>query len=333
MKLTEIGEFGFIERFKHKYDHLISTNDLGIGDDCAVLSINDTEKHLITTDLLIEDIHFVKDKISPEQLGYKSLAVNLSDIAAMGAQPLYSFLSIGIPVNTYVEYLDRFMQGYYQLSEKYNTPLMGGDTTKSVDRLVINIAVFGKCVPSEMRLRSMAQSGDLICVTGNLGDSAGGLKIVLDKLETSNINKELIKRHNLPEPMVNEGLWLAKQNAVHAMIDISDGIASDLNHILKASEKSAIVELDKLPVSNSLKEACKKYSWNIYNLAAGGGEDYELLFTIAKTNYEKVNSEFKKQFNKPLYPIGEIRNGNSGIRWLDHGRKVKTGKLGFDHFG
>ncbi|MDA3853715.1 MAG: thiamine-phosphate kinase, partial [Bacteroidales bacterium] len=280
MKLKEIGEFGFIGRFAHRFDDLVKEDDHGIGDDCALLSISESENHLISTDLLIEDVHFLKDKITPEELGHKALAVNLSDIAAMGGQPLYSFLSIGIPKDTDVHYLDRFMEGYHQLSEKYHVPLMGGDTTSSGDQLIINVAVVGTCAKQETRLRSMAQDNDIICVSGSLGDSAGGLKVRLDKLALTHDKKALIQRHHLPEPRIKEGRFLAQQNGTHAMMDISDGIASDLNHILKSSNKSAVVELNTIPTSQLLQEIAKQENWNLASLATSGGEDYELLFTV-----------------------------------------------------
>ena len=138
---------------------------LGIGDDCAIIPCNDSEDYVITTDLLIEDIHFLKDRITPVELGHKALAVNLSDIAAMGAKPVGSFLSVGIPAETKVEYLDDVMLGYHNLSRKYNVPLLGGDTTKSKEYLTINVGVVGKCLKGSARLRSMAQEDDVVCVT------------------------------------------------------------------------------------------------------------------------------------------------------------------------
>jgi thiamine-monophosphate kinase len=332
MKLTEIGEFGFINRFSNKFDSLIKNSDMGIGDDCAIISINETDCYVATTDLLIEDVHFLKNKISPSELGYKSLAVNLSDIAAMGAQPLYSFLSIGIPEATNIDYLDGFMAGYQKLSEKFGVPLMGGDTTKSIDKLVINVLVIGQCKKSKIRLRSMAQNGDLLCVTGNLGDSAAGLKVMLDKLELNSQNKELIQRHHLPEPRINEGQFLAKQDSVHAMMDISDGIASDLTHILKDSQKSATVHLDKLPTSDLLQKSASINNWDIFDLASAGGEDYELLFSLSPKNFEQVNSEYKKLFLKQISVIGEISDGQPKIKWLKNGTEIKNGKSGFNHF-
>ncbi|MBE9469150.1 MAG: thiamine-phosphate kinase [Bacteroidetes bacterium] len=332
MDLKDIGEFGFIKRFANKFDSFIKEEELGIGDDCAVMPINETDNFVVTTDLLNEDIHFIKDKISPEELGHKSLAVNLSDIAAMGAEPKFSFLSIGIPSHVSVEYLDAFMTGFYALSEKYKVPLMGGDTTKSADKLTINVAVIGQCKKTEMHLRSMAKEGDLICVTGFLGDSAAGLNVILNDLELSPENKYLVQKHHVPEPRINEGMWLAKQKSVHAMMDISDGISSDLMHILDASAKSAHVHTEKLPISNSLRNAAIKNNWDPVELASAGGEDYELLFTVDAKNFDSLQKEYKTHFSEEIFIIGEIKQGQAEISWFNNGKNIIINKNGFNHF-
>lgn len=332
MKLKEIGEFGFIGRFAHRFDKLIQEGDTGIGDDCALLSISDTEYHLVSTDLLIEDVHFLKDKISPEELGHKALAVNLSDIAAMGGQPLYSFLSIGIPKDIEVNYLDSFIEGYHRLSEKYQVPLMGGDTTSSEDKLTINVAVIGRATKGEARLRSMAQEGDVICVSGPLGDSAAGLKVLLEQYTATQDKLALTQRHHLPEPRINEGLWLAQQSGVNAMMDISDGIASDLKHILKASGKSAELEITDIPSSLLLQRVAQQEGWNIETLATSGGEDYELLFTISAETFDHINTSFQQEFGKPIYAIGNISKGNGETTWKKNDKEISLTASGFNHF-
>jgi thiamine-monophosphate kinase len=332
MDLKDIGEFGFIKRFAHQFDGFIENKDMGIGDDCAVISINESENYVVTTDLLIEDVHFLRNRISPWELGYKSLAVNLSDIAAMGAEPKFSFLSIGIPKNIKVEYLDELMKGFHALSAKYRVPLMGGDTTKSTDKLVINVAIIGQCKKAETHLRSMAKEGDLICVTGYLGDSSGGLNVLLNNLELNTDNQFLIQKHHNPEPRINEGRWLARQKSVHAMMDISDGISSDLIHILDASGKSADIHVDKLPLGKTLQDVAEKNNWNSIEMASSGGEDYELLFTIEADDFHKVKKEYELQYLTGISVIGEIKEGNTGITWLKNGIKITNNKNGFNHF-
>jgi thiamine-monophosphate kinase len=332
MKLKEIGEFGFIERFKPLFGGLVQGAQVGIGDDCAIIPANDKEDWLVTTDLLMEDVHFLRNEIKPEELGYKSLAVNLSDIAAMGGTPLGSFLSIAIPADMEVACLDAFMQGYHQLSSKYNTPLLGGDTTKSLKHLAINVCVIGKCPKGKARRRSMAQAGDVIAVTGNLGGSAGGLQVLLQKRSYAGLSAELVQNHHLPEPRLNEGLFLAGFDGIHAMMDISDGVASDLVHILKASGKSAVVDTDKLPFSETLRQMADEFGWDAIELAASGGEDYELLFTVAPEDWQLVQKEFTQKFGKPLYAIGKITDGEARINWQRNGQTISFRKSGFNHF-
>lgn len=331
MKINEIGEFGFIKRFSPMFSELLPNQTVGIGDDCAIIP-NGDEDWLISTDLLMEDVHFLRNDISPENLGHKSLAVNLSDIAAMGGTPIGSFLSIAIPKEVEVEYLDAFMKGYFDLSKKYNTPLLGGDTTKSLKHLAINVCVIGKCAKGMAKQRNMAHHGDTICVTGPLGDSAGGLQLILNKQKPDSNHFYLIKKHYQPEPRIAEGQFLALQPGVHAMIDISDGIASDLVHILNASGKAASIHLDRLPVSEVLANAGAKQRWNAMELAVSGGEDYELLCTISPENFESVSEAFKTRFGKPLIPIGTIGEGEPSIAWYSNGKEVKMKKSGFNHF-
>lgn len=332
MKLNKIGEFGFINRFSDKFNNLLKNGQKGIGDDCAVIPKNDESSYIITTDLLIEDIHFIKNKISPFELGYKSLAVNLSDIAAMGGIAVSSFLSIGIPKNTDVEWLDEFISGYQKLSEKYKVPLLGGDTTKSPDNLVINVGVIGECENKKIKYRSAAKDKDIICVTDFLGDSAGGLKIILNNISDEKNSEYLLKKHLMPEPEIDAGKWLADQNGVNAMMDVSDGISSDLQHILDASACAAEIEIDKIPVSEKLKNISKKNSWDISDMSVSGGEDYCLLLTINKEKFHKIAENFQLKFKRPLFEIGRIINGNPEIFYFKNNEIVNLSKKGFNHF-
>lgn len=335
MKLSEIGEFGFIERLSENFAQKKEKGVTGIGDDCAIMPLDNKFEQVVTTDMLIEDIHFLREKVSPFLIGYKSLAVNLSDIAAMGAQPTASFLSIAIPSDVEVEYLDRFMEGYKELSEKYNVPLLGGDTTQSPGKLTINVCVLGKIERGKARRRSSARPGDIICVTGPLGDSGGGLKIILENIDkTDDAYHRLTQWHNQPEPAVKEGLWLASYPGVRAMMDISDGIASDLKHILKASRCEATIQLEKIPLSDDLIKVSDKEGWNAINLAVTAGEDYRLLLTVEKSCFKELSNRFNKEFPFPLSPIGIIVDENTPgkIEWTENGKTVNFSGQGFNHF-
>ena len=330
--ISNIGEFGFIDIISEKFQYLSNMSILGIGDDCAIIPKDENYDYVVTTDMLVENIHFIRSKITPFELGFKTLAVNLSDIAAMGAKPLYSFLSIAIPPDIEMEYLDQMLEGYKNLSKKYNVSLAGGDTTYS-KTIILNVTVVGIIEKNKARLRNMAQTDDIICVTGFLGDSGGGLKIILDNLPLSDDVKYLLKCHNCPEPAVNEGIWLANQTGVNAMLDISDGIASDLKHILKSSKKSAIIELDKLPISTQLQTFADKFNFNVIELATSSGEDYKLLLTIDKNSFSQISTEFKKKFGNDLFAIGYIIDDTPAkIFYKKKGADVDWIKDGYNHF-
>jgi thiamine-monophosphate kinase len=329
MKITNIGEFGFINRISPQFLKDLPEAITGIGDDCAVIPISDKKSLLVTTDMLIEDIHFLRDKISPRNLGYKSLAVNLSDIAAMGGKPESIFLSLGLPRDIDVEWLDDFFAGLNDLAIKENLFLLGGDTTKSPKGVVISITVLGKADSELIKYRSSAKKGDVICVTDFLGDSGGGLKALLEKIPLDDEVSFLVGRHHKPRPHLAEGSWLSEQE-VHAMMDISDGIDSDLRRIMEQSNCGADIYIERLPESLQLKNVSGKFGWNTDEIAVTGGEDYCLLLTIAPELYATVSHGFEDEFHRPLYNIGVITE--MGLTYLKNGEKFDLFRHGFDHF-
>jgi thiamine-monophosphate kinase len=333
MKLADIGEFGLIHRIAPQFLENVKENVHGIGDDCAVIPQNHDESLLVTTDLLVEDIHFLRHKISAFELGHKSLAVNLSDIAAMGGTPTAAFLSIALPKDISVEWLDDFFAGLNKLSRETSTPLLGGDTTKSAGGVIINIAVLGTAHNDVIKYRSTAKPGDVICVTDFVGDSGGGLNIILNNLEdASNPDVQaLITAHFLPRPFLAEGRWLAQQAAVHAMLDVSDGIDSDIQRIMEESQVGAHVNIEHIPISDSLKTIAAQHHWNATEIAATGGEDYCLLCTIAPGMYDHIRIDFEREFGNPLFCIGEITDGHA-LTYFQDGQKVDFAKHGWDHF-
>ncbi len=333
MKISDIGEFGLIHRVAPQFLDNLTDRMHGIGDDCAVLHQTDDQSLLVTTDLLIEDVHFLRQKISPFDLGCKSLAVNLSDIAAMGGEPLAAFLSIGLPKDITVEWLDQFFAGLHHLGEQTHSPLLGGDTTVSRDRVIINIAVLGRAQPGKIKYRSGARAGDVICVTGLLGDAAAGLRLIRGDFTEDRVAafKSLMETHNKPRPHLEEGKWLAARHAVHAMLDVSDGIDSDIKRIMEQSKVGARIDIEKLPVSTMLARACRVFHWNEYEMAATGGEDYCLLFTASDNDYEKLAADFTLQFGRPLYKIGVIEK-EQRLLYLRHNKKINLNPHGWDHF-
>ena len=274
------GEFELIDEIKTLFP--VPEGIKGIGDDCAVIPQKSGWETLVSTDMLVEGSHFLIDDITPYQLGWKSAAVNFSDIAAMGGIPVGSFLALALPKTLPEGWMKEFMKGYKDISDRYGFPLLGGDTTSSPDRLNICVTAMGKALAGRSKKRDSAKPGDLICVTGFLGDSAAGLKAVLDGAEKDETVSYLLECHYLPLPRIEEGIMLARYEGVHAMMDISDGVGSDLRHILDESGVGAVIDTEALPTSMQMEEFCSRYGIDKVETALCGGEDYELLFTVSK---------------------------------------------------
>jgi thiamine-monophosphate kinase len=331
--LSSIGEFGLIEEYiAPEFKDLVKKHMTGIGDDCSIVPINDSLSHIFTTDMLIEKTHFLREKITPYQLGFKSLAVNLSDIAAMGGNPIGSYISIGLPKDIELSWVEQFMHGYKALSQKENVPLLGGDTTSSENAIIINVGISGEIKNQNIKRRSDAREEDIICLTGQTGDSAAGLQALFKDLPADENTKPLYDQHLSPYPHVSEGKWLSQFKEVHAMMDVSDGISSDLVHILKASSVKGIIEMEKLPMSYTLIDFCKTHDLNPIELALSGGEDYVLLLTIDNKSFANIAHKFHEEFNKPLYPIGAIKKGAPEIQYFKNNQQIKDIKKGYSHF-
>ena len=333
MNLKDIGEFGFIDKIKRGC--LIRPNGVvqAIGDDAAAFKPDADQLSLITTDLLVERIHFLRDAISGFDLGYKSLAVNLSDIAAMGGTAREAFVSIAIPDNCSMDYLEDIYRGMKELASKYEVNILGGDTTSSKIDLILNIAVHGAVAEKEMLCRDAARVGDIVFSTGFLGDSKAGLHLILNHIAPDSRElKFLVKAHLLPEPHLHEGRFLAKQQSVHAAIDTSDGLSADLGHILEESRVGARLEADKIPVSEYLKNFCRQFDFDPAAYALSGGEDYTLLITAAAREADKIARAFQTEFNRPLFTIGEITNTGQMELILPDGKVKTISSTGWDHF-
>lgn len=299
--LKDLGEDSFIQQIIAQFPHS------GIGDDCAVIP-----PWLITTDALVEGVHFIKDQIPPQALGYKTVAINVSDIAAMGGKPLYAFLAIALPSSTSTTWLEGFMQGIKEACEKWAIELKGGDTVGSQRDLFINLTLIGQA--NKVKYRHQAERGDTIYVTGPLGNSGGGLKALQKGVK----NDFLIHSHYHPEPSIEKGIELASLDDVHAMMDISDGLDIDLRRLLKASQKGAILNLDQIPLSRELTQACVKEGWDPLELALTGGEDYCLLVTAAG----EINA----------FPIGTITDKPEELMYLKGNKKFELHYNGFNHW-
>ena len=340
------NEFEFIETIRRKY------NLSKIGDDCAVLPKDSKTDLVITTDLLVEDIDFKLEWSKPEFIGHKALAVSLSDVAAMGAKPVWAMLSIGVPEAVWkTDFVERFYDGYMSLAKKFDVELIGGDVSRTPDKIVIDSIVAGEVKKGKAILRSGAKVGDLIFVTGDLGNAAAGLKLLEngEKFDTSK-HQNLLLRQLAPNPQTEIGQIFGERNLATAMIDLSDGLSSDLAHLCQSSKVGAKIYTDKIPFQKAIinrKHRTPKSepsasaggldadSLQVYqdseklHLALNGGEDFELLFTVNQKKYFQVQNEFKiRKFSH----IGEI-TANAEIIELIHGKKSEILQpKGFRHF-
>lgn len=310
-------EFGFIDAIRTLCADLPRNGFEGIGDDCAVLPVGDGESLVFTADLLTEGVHFLRAATTPEELGGKALAVNLSDVAAMGARPVATLLSIALPADATEEWAARFMDGYHALAARYGVALIGGDTTRSESGIAINVTAIGRAPDGHLKRRSAAVAGDVLFVTGRLGASGAGLRDLL----SGTYDTPLAAEHRNPRPQVEEGQWLGARPEVHAMMDISDGLASDVCHIMECSGAGAVIDLERIPVAAGAD----------LRTAACGGEDYKLLLTAAPDAAARLVSEYGARFGEPLYEVGRIVAGD-GLTWRRDGAEVRLDWRGFEHY-
>ena len=326
MNVRDIGEFGLIARFTSRVAKGAGV-EVGIGDDAAATKPAEGALLLSTSDMLVEGIHFDLDTCDPVTLGRKSLSVNLSDIAAMGGEPRHFLLSMAIPPSVSVEFLDDFMYGMLGRAEQFEVSLIGGDTCASSGGLVISITVIGEQFPEKIIRRSGARPGDIICVTGTLGDSALGLEM----LKAGERGGPATQKHLDPFPRVREGMALADARIPSAMIDISDGLLADLGHILECSASGARVEWDKIPLSPFFLEKCGPFSDHTMSLALAGGEDYELLFTAPPSRKNEIFQLFAS-LDTPVAVVGEVTAGSKLSLLSADGGEYDIVKRGFNHF-
>ena len=313
MKLKDLGEFGLIKRLADN----ISINDAqvvaGIGDDAAVIKTDGPKLLLFTTDSLIEDVHFTHSTITPYQIGWKALAANLSDIAAMGGVPKHGLVSIGLPPQTSVDFVDSLYQGIKDLAHKFKVNIVGGDTARS-PHLVVNISLLGEVEEEYLALRSGAQIGDKVAVTGDLGAAA---------------THRLAGKHLPPQPRVEEGRAIVKKLRPTSMIDISDGLAGDLRHICQSSQVGANILLEKVPISEKTRQMSKELGKDSLGLALEGGEDYELLFTASAKKVPELISET----DVSVTVIGEITDQKGKLLMIDkEGKPHPLEGKGYEHF-
>ena len=334
MKVSELGQFGMIGAVSRmieesRDDQAESWKNLleGIGDDCAIWR-GDTAHQLAKVDCQVQGIHFNLDIISWEDLGWKALAVNLSDIAATGGVPRYALVSLGLPLDTEVEDVLSLYRGMLKLARMTGTAIVGGNMSGS-PMIFVDVNVIGKVGNPEGRYlsRSSAEPGDLIAVTGWLGTSAAGLEMLSAGLPVPEQDAECLKQaFARPEPRLTEGRLLVEKG-VRTGMDISDGLLADLGHICRASRAGAIIRIENLPVRDEVKAVFGQRS---YDLALSGGEDYQLLFTARP----EIMNQVIQASRYPVTVIGRITAEDPGRITLEDesGRRPPPQITGWDHF-
>ena len=342
MKISRLGEFGLIHAIRKLSFRRSDDVVIGIGDDAAALRSSPASLLLATTDMLIEGVHFDLSYTDFYSLGWKSAAVNLSDIAAMGGVPRFCLTSLAIPSRISVEQISEFYRGFNALVRTHKTILAGGDTCSSRSGLVISVTVLGEAKKRTVLPRSGARRGDKIFVTGTLGDSAAGMEVLQVRNAGGNTlrNKssktrnpksppiaKLVEKHLKPVPRVEWGRKIALAACASAMIDISDGLSSDLAHLCEESGVGAYLFSDDIPLSESLLKSSGQLSKPPLHYALSGGEDYELLFTVPPARMKTLES-----LHIPVTEIGIITTGNKIYLVDKAGGKTSLRPTGYNHF-
>ena len=346
-EISRVGEFGLIKRIQELtqfhvddagvHDRLIK----GIADDTAVYRPTPGKVQLLTTDALVEGIHFDLTFTSLKHLGWKAMVASLSDIAAMGGVPRYATITLSLPKKISVEMVAEFYAGASFACKKYSCLIVGGDTTTSLANMVVSVALIGEADESRIVYRAGAKPGDYLCVTGHLGASLAGLKILQrekehfikakDKKEfTPNLEPyaRAIEKHLMPKPRFDVSKILIKQVNIHAMIDISDGLASEVYHLCSASGVGAAVDEHNIPVDAVTQQIASELSESPTDYALYGGEEYELLFTISEEEYEKLD-----RLTNDVSIIGRITEREKGIELVRENSEHEALKFGgWNHF-
>ncbi|MFQ6015848.1 MAG: thiamine-phosphate kinase [Anaerolineae bacterium] len=335
MKIGELGEFGLIDRLSRLLPQQGADVVVGVGDDVAVLRTSQGKYLLVTCDIQLEGSHFLRDSITPHQLGRKAVAINLSDIAAMGGVPRHLLISLGLPQETTVEYVDALYHGFREEATTFGVDIVGGNMARSPEGLIIDIFLLGEVEPEHLLLRSGARPGDRVLVTGRLGEAAAGLALFLDAaLECHEVDAQQVKEAFLtPTPRVIEGQVIGRSGLATAMIDISDGLANDLRHICQSSGVGARLWAEGLPISPTTRRVAALVGKDAQEMALHGGEDYELLFTTSPDRADELSAAVTRESGTPVTVIGEIVSQEEGVKLsLAEGDTVPLVPGGWDHF-
>jgi thiamine-monophosphate kinase len=334
MRIHEIGgELGFIDRVRGMHagaegDGLI----VGLGDDAAVIAVKPGEQVVVTTDMLVERVHFRREWSDPYSIGWKAAAANLSDLAGMGAVPTFTFISIACTSRETVENLDRLYDGFVDCLNRYGSRLAGGDTNATPENMVISVTQMGTVRAGKALTRAGARVGDILLVTGTLGDSAAGLALLSEYglARADKVNKDLITIHRRPQPRIVAANAAAATGKVRAAMDITDGIAGDLKKLCAVSNVGARLDSHLLPISEAVRATAELLQKDPVEMALIGGEDYELLLAVAPGDVDDIIAAISG-VGASVTAVGEVTK--SGFRIVDEsGAEREVEGAGWDHF-
>ncbi|ASB59885.1 thiamine monophosphate kinase [Bacillus sp. A053] len=324
-----MDEFDLIHSITPRTIHHSSV-DVGIGDDAALYTAKHGVQEIVCVDTMVEDVHFKLHYSSPEDIGYKALAVNISDIAAMGGIPKYYLVSIAVPSKWTKAEIKAMYEGMNELAKLYHMDLIGGDTVSISDKLVVTVTVIGEVEKGRACLRSLARPNDIVFVTGEIGSSAAGLSLLLEETNLQNSSVEtdyFIHRHKRPQPRVSVGRLCSSMNRA-ALNDISDGLASELNEIAEASYVSIEIDESMLPIHPDLPKLHRNWKeWALF-----GGEDFELTGTVSNDEWELLKQECETR-QLPITKIGQVREKTeSNVILKADKTSMILEKKGYNHF-
>lgn len=325
MKLKDIGERALLE-IAREICAKGPNVEVGVGDDAAAMDIGD-EHLVITTDMLIGHVHFPPGT-PVEQIGRKAMIVNLSDLAAMGANPLGLVFSIGAPRDTEADFIEKLLESMNSQAKKYDAYLVGGDLNESKD-IIISGTAFGRIPKDQLLTRSGAQAGDVIAVTGDLGGATAGVKILVEGLRQEGY-EELVKAFTEPTARIEVGRILAESGGTTSAIDVTDGLAANLWQISRMSKVKLIIDEEKLPINPIVEKFSKEHDFDLEDFTLFGGEDFELLFTVKKEAWDSVKKAIEDQ-RIQVTVIGEVSKG-SGVYVKKNGKEEELPDRGYEHF-
>jgi thiamine-monophosphate kinase len=313
---------------------------VGIGDDAAVVQSTNGMDTVLACDAMVEGIHFKRETMLPRHVGHKALVSNVSDMAAMGAIPRFALITLVVSKDLNMRWLEGLYEGLYACAKEYGVTIVGGDTVSTTGPLTVSVTITGEVEKGQALLRSSAKPGDMVFVTGHVGDSAGGLHYLLKQnhLEQALRNAEsnqlaLIRQHQAPAAQIPAGRLLVQAGSRTALNDISDGLASEAFEIAEASEVRIILEATQIPVSPELIQYSQSTGFSVWEWVLFGGEDYQLIGTVSAEKWPSIENAFQLA-ELPLYRIGRVEAGGPAVEWIKpDGTREALEKKGYNHLG